>query len=309
MLTREQFVGPWAGLPVAWTDDDRFDEPTYRGDVARCCEAGIPGVYTGGTTGEFYAMGFDEFCAVADATIAECHNAGRPAMIGCTATWTGGAIQRARYARDRGADAIQLALPFWLEVPDGEVVRFFEEVSAAVPGMPMTIYETARTKKVLSLELHRRIHDAVPAVIGVKSTGGTLGATPEGCAELSRLYHVFVGEPLIADLGPLGAVGSCSSLVYQNPRIVLGAYELLAARRWEELRVWTDRFHRLVHEGLKHVFAAGCMDSAIDRLLGLSARFLRTSLRCRAPYPSATPELLEGFRSWMRANLPEFLEL
>ena len=38
----EPVRGPWAGLPVAWTDDDRFDEATYRHDVARCCEAGVP---------------------------------------------------------------------------------------------------------------------------------------------------------------------------------------------------------------------------------------------------------------------------
>ena len=24
-LTRENFTGPWAGLPVAWADDDRLD--------------------------------------------------------------------------------------------------------------------------------------------------------------------------------------------------------------------------------------------------------------------------------------------
>ena len=151
MLTREQFVGPWAGLPIAWTDDDRFDEGTYRGDIARCCEAGVPGVYTGGTTGEFYALEFEEFCAVADATIAECHNAGTPAMIGCTATWTAGVIRRARYALDGGADAIQVALPFWLEVPDDQVVPFFAQVSAAVPGMPVTIYAVSYT--------HLRAHE------------------------------------------------------------------------------------------------------------------------------------------------------
>jgi len=43
-LTRETFAGPWAGLPVAWTEHDRFDEETYRADIARCCEAGVPGV-------------------------------------------------------------------------------------------------------------------------------------------------------------------------------------------------------------------------------------------------------------------------
>ena len=82
MIGREAFVGPWAGLPVAWTDNDRFDEETYRGDVARCCEAGMPGVYTGGTTGEFYAMEFDEFQPVARATVEECRVHDKPVMIG-----------------------------------------------------------------------------------------------------------------------------------------------------------------------------------------------------------------------------------
>jgi len=309
MLTREQFVGPWAGLPIAWSDDGGLDEPTYRGDVARCCAAGMPGVYTGGTTGEFYALEFEEFCAVADATIAECHNAGAPAMIGCTAPWTAGVIRRARYAADAGADAIQVALPFWLEVPDDRVVPFFAEVSAAVPGMPMTIYETLRAKKAISVELHRQIHEAVPAVIGVKANDGTPGKTPEGCAAISQWYNVFVGEPSLSQLGPCGAVGTCSSLVYQNPRLVLRAYELLRERRWNELRRWTGRFGRMIREGLAPAFAAGLMDSALDRILGRSAGFLRTSLHCRAPYPSATPELLEAFRAWLRANDPEFLEL
>jgi hypothetical protein len=33
MLTRETFTGLWAGLPVAWTAADRFDEKNYRSDV------------------------------------------------------------------------------------------------------------------------------------------------------------------------------------------------------------------------------------------------------------------------------------
>ena len=68
MLTRANFTGPWAGLPVPWTKNDRFDEAVFRTDVQRCCDAGVPGVYTAGTTGEFYAMEFEEWKAVAKAT-------------------------------------------------------------------------------------------------------------------------------------------------------------------------------------------------------------------------------------------------
>ncbi len=309
MLTKKQLIGPWAGLPVAWNMDFTFDENTYRGDVSRCCDAGVPGVYTGGTTGEFYAQEFEEFTQITDATIEECRKGKTPVMIGCTATHTLGAIRKARYAQEKGADAIQVALPFWMEVPDSEVVRFFREVSDAVPGMPMTIYETLRTKKAISLELHKEIHETVPAVIGVKSNVNTLGNSPEGCRELSKFHHVFVGEKLWGRLGPFGAIGCCSALIYQNPRILMAVFDLRMKEKWDELNVWMEKYDRIISEGLKPVIEAGCEDSAIDRMLGLSAGFLKTSLHCRGPYPSCTPAHLAQFRTWLEKNLPEFLKL
>jgi dihydrodipicolinate synthase/N-acetylneuraminate lyase len=309
MLTKKQMVGPWAGLPIAWKDDDTFDEKTYREDVARCCKAGVPGVYTGGTTGEFYALEFEEFKKVTDATIRECKNAKTPVMIGCTSTFTLGVIRRARYAKERGADAIQIALPYWMEVPDSEVVRFFREVSEAVPDMPIMIYETLRARKAISLALHRQIHEEVPGVIGVKSNEDTLGHTKEGCSEISKLYNVFVGENMWYELGPCGAIGCCSSLVYQNPRIVLQAFKLVLEKKWKEVKVWMDKFNHIFYEGLKPAVGAGCVDSAVDRLLGLSAGFLKTSLWCRRPYPSCTKEHLKEFQKWLKKHHPEFLEL
>lgn len=309
MLTKQQLKGPWAGLPVAWKDDYSFDERTYRGDVARCCAARVPGIYTGGTTGEFYAQEFEDFAAITDATIQECRSGKTPVMIGCTSTHTRGAMRKARYAREKGADAIQIALPFWMEVPDNAVVRFFEEVSAAAPGMPITIYETLRAKKAISLELHRRLHEAVPAIIGVKSNADTVGDSPEGCKALSAFHRVFVGEPRWHALGPSGAMGACSSFIYQNPRIMLMVFDLLVKKQWDELKTWMDKYDRICAEGLQPMFAAGCVDSAIDRVLGLSAGFLKTSLRCRGPYPACTEKHLTDFRAWLKNNYPEFLEL
>ena len=309
MLKREQFIGPWAGLPVAWKSDLSYDDKTYRADIAACCEANVPGVYTGGTSGEFYAQEYDEFTAVADATIQECKNGKTPVMIGCTALHTLGVIKRARYAADKGADAIQVALPFWMEVPDTEVVRFFKDVSDAVPGMPMTIYETTRAKKAISLEQHKQIHQAVPAIIGVKSNANTLGNSPEGCTELSKMYNVFVGENRWGKLGPYGAIGCCSSFIYQNPRILLMVFELRMKEKWDELNQWMAKYDHMCEEGLKPMFTVGCEDSAIDRVLGLSAGFLKTSRQCRPPYPSCTEKHLADFRVWMNKYYPELMEL
>jgi dihydrodipicolinate synthase/N-acetylneuraminate lyase len=100
MLTFDDFRGSWAGLPVNWTPQNDFDEETYRGDVMRCCEIGVPGVYTGGITGEFYTMEFDEFKRVTRATVEQAHAAGKPAMIGVSSTYTLGAARRAAYAAE-----------------------------------------------------------------------------------------------------------------------------------------------------------------------------------------------------------------
>ena len=309
MLKQKQLIGPWAGLPGAWKNDLSFDEKTYRSDVAACCAAHVHGVYTGGTTGEFYAQEFEDFKAITNATIRECRNGRTPVMIGCSSTHTLGVVRRACYAAERGADAIQVTLPFWMEVPDSAVVEFFRTVSDSVPGMPMTIYETTRAKKVISLTLHKQIHRAVPAIMGVKSNAQTLGDSEAGCRALSKFYHVFVGENRWHKLGPSGAIGSCSSFIYQNPRVMLQVFDHRLQKKWAEMKTWMDKYDHICTEGLKPMFSVGCEDSAIDRVLGLSAGFLRTSLCCRGPYPSCTKKHLADFRAWLKKHHPEFLEL
>lgn len=309
MLTRETMTGPWAGLPVAWTEDDRFDEQTYRGDVARCCRGGVPGVYSGGTTGEFYAMEFDEFQAVARATVEECRAHGTPVMIGCSSTYTLGAVRRAAFAADVRADAIQVALPFWMEIGEKQIVPFFREVAAAADGLAVSIYETTRSKRSLTRDEHRAVKEAVPQYLMVKANAGTLGSTPQGCAELSRLVNVFVGESLWSRLASSGVKGSCSSMVYWNPRVVLEYWSALERGDWPAVERWGGRIgalHQFLHQQYE---PKGLTDTAYDRLGGLASGFLKTSLRSRGPYPSVTEEDLRVLRAWYRDHFPEMLEL
>jgi len=308
MLTRETWKGPWAGLPVAWQADGELDEPAYRADVARCCRAGVPGVYTGGTTGEFYAMELDEFQRVARATVEECHAHGVPAMIGCTSTYTRGAARRAAFAAEVGADAIQVALPFWMEVDDAQIVPFFREVAAGADGLAMSVYETDRAKKRLTLDQHRAINEAVPRYLMVKANAGTLGAGAEGCAALSQFVNVFVGEGRWAELGPRGVRGCCSSVVYWNPRVTLALWERVEKKDWPAVEDGCRRLDRLF-AFLDEQFAdRGFTDTAYDRLGGLATGFLQTSLANRGPYPAPTPADVARLAAWFRESLPEMLE-
>jgi dihydrodipicolinate synthase/N-acetylneuraminate lyase len=285
-----------------------LDEATYRRDVRRCAEAGMPGVYTGGTTGEFYAMEFDEWRAVARATVEECHGGGLPAMIGCTSTYTLGACRRAAYAAEIGADAIQIALPFWLEIGDVQIVPFVRDVARASGGLPLSIYETGRAKKNLTVDQHRAIKDAVPQYVMVKATAGTIGTTAEGCAQLSQFINVFVGETRWADLGPRGAAGGCSSAVYWGPRFVLDLWSDVDAGSWANVSEGCAKLDRL----FKFLFASfgerGFTDTAYDRLGGIASGFLQTSLSHRGPYPHATPSDVERVRGYYREHFIEMFE-
>ncbi|MCP4642968.1 MAG: dihydrodipicolinate synthase family protein [bacterium] len=309
MLTRETFTGPWAGLPVAWTEEDTFDESAYRACVARCCEAGIPGVYCGGTTGEFYALELDEFRAVARATVEECHAHDTPAMVSCTATSTRGAAIRAAYAAELGADAVQCALPFWMELQDDEVVPFFVTVSDACGGLPFSIYETLRTKKALSLDLHKAVKEAVSNYLMVKANSGTLGAEPDGCRELSEFVNVFVNESMWADLGPCGIRGCCSAMVYWNPRIILALWALVQGGQWDALREAAQPLGELHGFLMSHCAPKGFTDTAYDHMGAVATGFLPMAVRSRGPYRSATDVDVAEFRAWCAENYPEFLEL
>lgn len=307
-LNRENFVGPWAGLPVAWTEDERFDEATYRGDVERLCDAGVPGIYTAGTTGEFYAMEFDEWQAITKATIEECKARTMPVMIGCSSTYTLGAARRAAFAAEQGADAIQVALPFWMEVGCAQVVPFFKEVAAAAEGLALSIYETMRAKKALTIGQHRAVKEAVPSYLMVKANAGTIGHTPEGCRALAEFTNVFVGEESWVELGPLGAAGCCSSIVYWSPTVILGLWKELQAKNWPAVEK-TCRKLKAVLGFYGEAFAGkGFLDSAGDRLGAATNGVLKAPLRCRGPYPSATDEDVETLCRGYREHFPEMLE-
>ncbi len=307
MLTRDTFIGPWAGLPVSWTDDNRFDEETYRGDVTRCCQAGVPGVYTGGTTGEFYAMEFDEFKDVTRATVEQCKRHGVPSMIGCTSTYTLGAARRAAFAAECGADAIQVALPFWMEVSKSEIVPFFQEVAGAAPGLPLSVYETRRAKVVLTLEQHRAIKEAVPQYLMVKANVNTLGHSPEGCQELSGFVNVFVGENQFGTLGRRGAVGCCSSMVYWAPAFILNIWRQMQAKEWEAVDRDCARIQGLFDFLISQWDGRGLTDSAVDRLGARASGFLKVSLRCRGPYPEANERDVALWRDWCREHFPQMI--
>jgi 4-hydroxy-tetrahydrodipicolinate synthase len=304
-LTTETLKGFWAGLPVPWTERDEIDEESLRENVRRTCEAGAHGVYTHGTTGEFYAQTLEEWKQVVKATIEKSRALKVPNQIGCTALWTGEVIRRATFAQDLGADGIQIAFPFWMPLTDNQAVRFLKEVAIAVPQMPIILYNTERSKKPLTVDLLKRLLDSGIPVIGCKGVRSLeqLQAFQEAAQEVK----FFVGEDRLASHWSHGARGCYSSLIYACPRFMLRYFRLCEQCSPEALQIET-RLRRFVEEYVMPRFQEGMYDTAFDRLFAVMTGFLTGSLLLsRPPYDSPSRKDVEDCRNWCAQHLPEII--
>ena len=143
----------------------------------------------------------------------------------------------------------------------------------------------------------------------VKANAGTVGCTSEGCQALSSFINVFVGEGLWPTLGPCGAVGCCSAMIYWNPRLVLDLWKMLKQQDWTDLEE-ACRPIGLLHEFFAERYTPrGFTDTAYDHMGGMAGGFLNAGLRNRAPYPGGTEKDVEDLRQWYREHFPEMLEL
>ena len=100
-----------------------------------------------------------------------------------------------------------------MDMDDRMILPFFQEITEVCPDVALSIYETRRTKKTLTLEQHRAVYESTGSYLAVKSNEGTLGCSPKGCEQLSEFINVWVGEDKFYTLGPHGAIGSASATV------------------------------------------------------------------------------------------------
>jgi 4-hydroxy-tetrahydrodipicolinate synthase len=304
-LTTETLTGMWAGLPVPWTTQDEIDEAALRENVRRICRAGAHGVYTHGTTGEFYAQTEEEWKRVVRATVEECRSEGKPCQIGCTALWTTEVIRRVGFAQQMGADGVQIAFPFWLELTDDQAVRFLRDVASAVPEIPFILYNTTRSKKPLTVDLLRRSLDAGIPIVGCKGV--------QNKQELQEFLKIgpklkfFVGEYELASHWSPGARGCYSSFVYACPRFMLRYFDLCEQGSKEAQHI-EGGLKRFIAEYVMPLTRRGMYDTALDRCFAVMTGFLTGNLlQSRQPYDAPTQKDVNDCREWCSNNLSEFV--
>jgi len=310
-LTAEQVRGIWAGVTMSWDEKYKFDEEIYAQNVKRAITAKVHGVYTTGSTGEFYAIEFDEFCRMVDIQAELCGHASMPLQIGCCTDATHKTIRLLEYAASKKeVGAVQVNIPYWLKLNDRELLQFFKDLYTACPDMPLIHYNIPRAKRFLVGEHYLRILEVAPSLIGVKFTfAGSHFGDLQSAIMMTPGLSYFVAEELLASAMMLGARGSYSSLVSTNPKFMLDMYSKAEAGLWDEAIKMQQHISRFCADaaGFVQQRNEGIIDPVFDKGLGVASGCVLGHQRCRSPYIGWQDENVAAMRAWLQANHPEFL--
>lgn len=310
-LTADTLKGIWAGITMAWDEKDRFDETSYVKNTTEMCKAGAHGIYTTGSTGEFYVLSLDEFKRMVDLQADICGRYNMPLQIGCCSDCTWKTIRYLEYAADKPeVGAAQVNIPYWMEVSDRELLQFFKDLYAACPDMSLVHYNVSRAKRFLNGNDYLRILEVAPSLIGVKYTfaGSNFGNLQTALLLTPQLSYL-VAENLLASAMMLGARGSCSSLICTDPSFMLTMYDHAANKRWEQAIEMQKTAHRFFDDLEAFIEARdeGNIDPVGDKGLAVASGCLAGSQRTRAPYIGWSDETVAATRQWLRKNYPVFL--
>lgn len=302
MLSRENLAGIWAGLPTPFTDSGDLDVERLAENIHRVCQFDVGGVYGLGGAGEFYALELDEFKRVTDTFVREGRSAGKPVQIGVTWSHTRGVIQRMAYAQQAGVDAVQVAFPYWFSLSQEDAHRFFRDITAACPGLPIVHYNSAHAGRVLDPADYQRLENEMPELIGTKFLSQDAYAWQTLTTEAPRLAHFTAPEMALPTAMMYGARGGYSIYILVVPELMLRYYRLCQERRWDEASAIAGRIAAFFADAIRPLLRKGYADCALDKATADMAGLLLPSGDPRPPYCPLSPQDKQFLRAKMREH-------
>ncbi|MFF4286707.1 5-dehydro-4-deoxyglucarate dehydratase [Streptomyces sp. NPDC001739] len=275
-------------FPVtAYGPDGALDLTAFRTHVRSGIDAGAAAVFACCGTGEFPALGPEEFADCVAAAVEE--TAGRVPVIAGTGYGTALAVHFARLAHRAGADGL-LALPPYLVVAGQDGLLRHYTALAAATGLPVIVYQ--RDNAVLAPSTVAALA-RTPGIIGLKDGLGDLDLLQRIISavrtEAPGEDFLYVnGLPTAELTGPayrgLGVHLYSSAVFAFAPEIALAFHRALATGDHDTVQRLLDGFYRPLVElrNQGRGYAVSLVKAGV-RLRGLDVGEVRPPLSEPAP--------------------------
>jgi 4-hydroxy-tetrahydrodipicolinate synthase len=205
--------------------DGSLDFPTLRKLIDWHIAEGTDGIVIVGTTGESATVSVDEHCELIRTAVE--HTKGRvPIIAGTGGNSTAEAIKLTAFAKEAGADAALVVVPYYNRPTQEGMYQHFKAIAEAV-ALPIILYNVpGRTVADMSNDTIVRLA-AIPNIIGVKDATGNLGRGIDLLRLAPKSFAVYSGDdPTAMAFMLCGARGNISVTANVAPRAM---HELCAA--------------------------------------------------------------------------------
>ena len=197
--------------------DGSLDLPGLRKLIDWHIAEGTDGIVIVGTTGESPTVNVTEHCELIRVAVE--HTAKRiPIIAGTGGNSTSEAIELTRYAKEVGADASLLVVPYYNRPTQEGMYQHFKIIAESV-DLPAILYNVpGRTVADMSNDTILRLA-SVPGIIGVKDATGNIGRGTDLIRLAPASFAVYSGDdPTAMALMFCGGKGNISVTANIAPR-------------------------------------------------------------------------------------------
>ena len=266
-VTRDDITGILGMLPTPATSDADHWSCTQSVDLdataalaERVVGGGVGILLTGGSFGEGATLTWDEHQVFTDCLV---QTVGPRCLLfaGATTLNTRDTIARGRALVGLGADGLFLGRPMWMSLDPRDIVRFYADVTEALPGVPLIVYDNqfafkAKISTATYAELSR-----FPAIVATKHIGGPAIADDlRAVGGRMRVLPVDAQWAALARAFPDEATACWSGNVADGTEPLAALAAAVAARDWAQ----ADRISERMAWAQVPMFPGGKLENFVD---------------------------------------------
>lgn len=217
-------------------DGEQLDLPALGQSIDRLIADGAHAIAPLGSTGEGAYLSDSEWQQVAQYSLERIAKR-VPSIVSVSDLTTAGAVRRARFAQQHGADAVMVLPAAYWKLSEAEILQHYRAIGAAI-DIPIMLYNNPATSGTdMPVELILRIVREVDNVTMVKESTG----------DIQRMHKLqLLGEgqvpfyngcnPLALEAFVAGATGWCTAAANLIPELNLRLYQAVQSGELEQAK-------------------------------------------------------------------------
>lgn len=251
--------------------DGTLDSKSVEKLIEHLISGGVRGIFILGTTGEFSGLSYQirkelitQTCAVVGERV--------PVLVGITDVALVESIALAEFAACSGSYAVVVAPPFYMNIDQQEVYRYFKQLADGI-SLPMFLYNmpshtkhTIELDTVIKLAAHERI-------IGLKDSSANAVYFQSLCHAFKDQedFVLMVGpEEMMAETVLMGGFGGVCGGANLFPKLYVELYEAAINRDFDKIK----SCQHSVMEISRNIYQVGQYKSSYMKGLKTSLSFL-----------------------------------